>query len=313
MNKISFTQLITYARCPEHFLFRYVLGVKRPPTKFKKQGFAFHETLAFYFEQKKEYKEILDIKDLKDFYAQSLGFALADYETELESSKNLLTKEYLKKEKEIKAEDLLDCGVKGLESYYKDIRNLKPDLIEADFSFQVSRFNFNNNERFKSSFDKKSERDFGKYKNNKFNKENLEIIGRIDLSDTSNVLYDIKTTRKTPRSQEVQYDPQLTIYQLGYRSLKSIFPRALAKDYIVFAKKEPKIIRFKVKNPYFKENSLLQNVRQILSGIENRVFYCLHPSESWVCSKEWCGYYKLHEEIRKFGLEKFLNKYSNKL
>ena len=33
MKHVSFSQVMTYVRCPQHYLFRYILGIKRQPRK----------------------------------------------------------------------------------------------------------------------------------------------------------------------------------------------------------------------------------------------------------------------------------------
>ncbi len=275
---MSFTQLMTYVRCPEHYLFRYVLGFKRVPRKALKHGFSIHETIAYHFDRKKEDAKGLKLVEAQEFFVDVFENALEDYKAELEETKSFLPREYLAKEKEVKVGELIDKGIRGIEAYFKELApRIKPDIVEGSFEVPV--------------------------------RKSLKLVGRIDLTDTKNTIHELKTTSKSPRMQDIQFDPQLALYQLGFETLKHTMPSEIHKEYIVFGKKDAKIAHFQVARPFLNKAVVLRYICAIMDAIERRIFYCLHPAESWICSKEWCGYYKFHRELQKFGLEKFIAKY----
>ncbi|MDP2734635.1 MAG: hypothetical protein Q8P12_00320, partial [bacterium] len=78
---------------------------------------------------------------------------------------------------------------------------------------------------------------------------------------------------------------------------------------IVLSKNNPRIVRFKVVRPFIDKRTVLHQVNSIMEAAKNNIFYCLHPAESWICSKEWCSYYKLHQEAKKLGMPAFMRKY----
>lgn len=278
MKHVSFTQLMTYVRCPEHFLFRYILGIKRPPGKAMKHGFALHETFAYHFDQKKKDSKGLKVRDAKEFFVEVFRNALEEYEIEMEETRSLITKEFLLKEKEIDVNQLVATGLRGIDVYFKEMNpKMFPDLVEEPFSIPAG--------------------------------SNLQLVGKIDMTDKKGVIHELKTTRRMPNAQDIQLDQQLAIYQLAYKSLKGKLPKGITKDYIVFSKRDAKIVQFKVLKPFFDKNVVLRNVGTIMEAVRHNIFYCIHPAESWVCSKEWCGYFKLHKELRKMGLAKFMAKY----
>ncbi len=280
MKHVSFTQIMTYVRCPEHYLFRYLLGIKRPPGKAQKHGFALHETFAYHYEQKKQDTKGITAGEAKEFFADVFKGALEDYELEMQGTKPLLTIEKKKKERQVNIGMLLDSGVWGIDVYFKQMNpRIVPDLVEAPFAIPSGI-------------------------------KNLELSGRMDLTDVKGVIHEMKTTRRSPSAQDILVDPQLAIYQLAYHSLKGRFPTAITKDYIVFSKKDAKIVQFKVAKPMIEKRSVLENVATIMNAVKHNIFYCIHPAESWMCSKEWCGYYKLHKELRKTGLAKFMKKHT---
>ena len=276
---MSYSQLMTYVRCPEHWLFRYKLGIKRQPRKVFKHGFALHETLQYHFEQKKQDGKGIQLAEAKEFFVNSFTSALEDYRQELAEARPFLTREYLSKERSIRAEDLVDTGLRGLEVYFKQLnRYIDPDLIEEPFSF--------------------------------FARPGLEVTGRIDLADKKGVIHELKTTRVTPNKQDIRSDAQLAIYQIGYQEATGRAPSGISKDYIVLSKNNSKIVRFHVVRPFIDKRTVLRNIAAIADAIQNNIFYCIHPAESWICSKEWCPYYKLHQEVKKLGLPAFLKKYA---
>lgn len=281
MKHLSFTQLMTYIRCPEHYLFRYKLDLPRLPRKVLKHGFALHETFAYHFDQKKKDGKGLKPKEAQEFFADVFQSGLEDYEQELHDAKFLLSKEYLLKEKSVDVSELFDTGAKGIAVYFKEMNpKIKPALVEAAFSIPIQK--------------------------------DIELIGQIDLTDTKDVIHEMKTTRKSPNMQDIRSDAQLAIYQLGFQTLTKRLPKGISKDYIVLSKKDPKIVRFQVSRPFLDRKAVLGTVVSILSAMKNNIFYCLHPAESWICSKEWCGYWSVHKELRKLGLQRFIQKYSKR-
>lgn len=272
---------MTYVRCPEHFLFRYRLGMPSAPRKVFKHGFALHETLEYHFDQKKQDGKGVKLSEAKEFFAQAFLNALDDYADELEKARPFLTREYLSKERRISVKEMLETGMKGLEVYFRRLnRYISPDLVEEPFSFKV--------------------------------KDGLELTGRIDLTDTDGVIHELKTTRNTPNKQDIRSDAQLAIYQIGYKEITGHAPKGISKDYIVLSKNNPRIVRFRVVRPFIDTKTVLRDVSAVMDAVHKNIYYCLHPAESWICSKEWCSYYKFHQELKKVGLESFMEKYERK-
>jgi len=279
MKQVSFTQLMTYVRCSEHYLFRYVLGIRRQPRKVFKHGFAMHETLQYHFEQKKEDGKGIALAEAKEFFVDSFGSALEDYKQELEEARPYLTREYLSKERHVNVGDMIDTGLKGLEVYFRYLNPyIEPDLVEEPFAFSV--------------------------------RPGLEVVGRMDLTDKKDVIHELKTTRVTPNHQDIRTDAQISIYQIGYKEVTGHAPRGISKDYIVLSKNNPKIVRFRVVRPFIDKKTVLRSIETIMDAVQKNIFFCLHPAESWICSKEWCAYYKLHQELKKLGFQAFMEKYA---
>ena len=209
----------------------------------------------------------------------SFGSALEDYKQELEEARPFLTREYLSKEKQVSVGDMVETGLKGLEVYFKHLNPyIFPDLVEESFEFSAGK--------------------------------EVKVIGRIDLADAKGVIHELKTTRVTPNKQDIRADAQLAIYQIGYKAITGQAAKGISKDYIVLSKNNPKIVRFRVARPFIDKKQVLRNISAIMDAVGRNIFYCLHPAESWICSKEWCSYYKLHQELKKLGFAAFMAKYA---
>ncbi|MDP3900817.1 MAG: PD-(D/E)XK nuclease family protein [bacterium] len=281
MKQVSFSRVMTYVRCPEHYLFRYVLGMSNAPRKVFKHGFALHETIEYHFDQKKQDGRGIKLAEAKEFFAQAFVNALEDYGTELDEARPYLTREYLSKERKISVKDMMETGMRGLEVYFRRLSPyITPDLVEEPFSFKV--------------------------------RQGLEMIGRIDLTDTEDVIHELKTTRVTPNKQDIRSDAQLAIYQIGYKEITGHAPKGISKDYVVLSKNNSKIVRFRVVRPFIDKRTVVRNVSAIMDAADKNIFYCMHPAESWICSKEWCSFYKFHQELKKTGLSAFMEKYREK-
>ena len=275
---ISFSQLMTYVRCPEHYLFRYMLGIKRPPTKAMIRGSAIHDTLASDYIQKKNRGFAMKEREAQELYENLLAQHMEKYKKGLGESSFLLTKEFLQREENTSVSELLDAGTRGIRAYKREVeRKTEPVLVEASFGIPMSK--------------------------------DMEIVGRIDLADTSSIVHETKTAKKKPALQDVASDPQIAFYILGYEALTGQRPKSMVKDFIIFQKLEASIVRYPVVKSSIDQKTLFRYIKNVLQAIKQNVWYCLHPADSWICSKEWCGYWKLHKELRRLGLPKFVEKY----
>lgn len=277
--RISFSQLMTYVRCPEHYLFRYIFGIRTPSGKAMKQGSALHDAIAQDYMKKMEEGKAFSVTDAQGAYEMLLRKHLESYYEELEKSSSLITKEFMEKERKVSSSDLLDAGRRGIAVYKREIEK-HTDPLFAEEPFEIPLRN------------------------------NIELIGRIDLVDTSHILHETKTTKKKPVLQQAAMDLQLAFYQFAYEYLTSQKPRSLVKDFLILGKKEAFVARYPVRQSAINTSSLFRIIDAISFAIRNNIWYCVHAADSWICSEGWCGYSKMHQELRRIGLERTRQKYS---
>lgn len=283
MKHISISQILTYIQCPEHYLFRYVLGIKIPPRKAITNGKSIHQATAEYYKYKKENNQDLSLMDYKNLYYEKLKQNLEEYKKELEETSWLIDKNYLEKEKEIDDKSLETSGLMGVEVYYKDeAKDRKMKEIEKEL-------------RIKTNL-------------------GIDLLGYVDFINETDDIYELKTSSRTPNLQELEKDPQLNYYYMLYKNISNKNNVDFEKTFIILTKM-PKLVKFRINSSQFvvKEDILLYYISNIIKAINNNIWYCIHKSDDWVCSKDWCGYYKLHQELREKGLDWIKEKYAKNL
>lgn len=119
---LSVTQLKMYLRCPLQYFFRYVCGLKIPPTGDLTLGRSIHKTLHDNYHQKIRSHRDLPISDITDIYSDHW---------ERESQEAAF-------QKDEKAGKLKDQGVQLLSTYFDTVApTVQPVDVEREFLLQV--------------------------------------------------------------------------------------------------------------------------------------------------------------------------------
>jgi hypothetical protein len=119
-----------------------------------------------------------------------------------------------------------------------------------------------------------------------------------DLIDKKGIVHDAKVKSRMLSEEDIKNDLQLTVEAMAYRALYKKAETGIVMD-ILLDKKIPDVKQIRAKRSLQDINRALSNVSQVNNAISAGVFYCVHPSESWICSEKWCGYYDLHREFSK--------------
>ncbi len=203
MNQYSPTKLNQYLRCPQQFEYRYIRGLKIPPSSSMAQGLSFHGTEEYNFQQKIESHEDIKSNHLKEYYASYLDTKLNEGVEWNEEEKS----EGIEKVKG----GLLDEGVKLVDAAARDLNpKINPIKVEEAFTIEI-----------------KTEE-----------KDPIEITGRIDLiSKDGDIerIHELKTTARTP--SEISFDHQLQgiVYSMATETKEVEFNYAVKN-------KTPKIV-----------------------------------------------------------------------
>lgn len=117
----------------------------------------------------------------------------------------------------------------------------------------------------------------------------FDLSGQIDIETDDGAIRDTKTKAKTPSQDAADSSEQLSMYDLAKEVCDGAPPTALYLDALVKLK-EPKIVTLQTTRSKAQRQSLLRRIERSAQIIEKGVFTPA-DSNSWVCSRKWCGYF----------------------
>lgn len=116
------------------------------------------------------------------------------------------------------------------------------------------------------------------------------FVSRIDLLDGDKAIRDLKLKSKTPPEDAAKVDMQLTGYDLTYRKTRGEAPSKLVLDCAI-STKVPKLVQREAPPRSLDVLEAFENhVSTVVDAIGKGVFLPA-PSDSWVCTEKWCGYF----------------------
>ena len=125
MNKkyLSFTQLSMFLRCPRQYEFRYIQGIKRPPSGSLVVGKSWHKAVELNYLQKIKSETDLPLEDVQDCFSDTFEQAFAE-EVNLDAGEN--------------PGQLKDQGILITTEHHKTIApKVHPFLVEQDFNLDL--------------------------------------------------------------------------------------------------------------------------------------------------------------------------------
>ena len=272
-----------FAKNPENFFFRHVLGLKMPPAKAFAQGRSVHSSLETHYNQKLQDRKGLPLDEIINIYDKSLISEQETYEADFAETSSFLPPEYIKNETETNFSEMRDVGTKGLVVYKQEIDpGLMPKEVETKFALAT---------------------------------ESVDITGRIDIIDTDGFIRDHKTSKRAPQADDAEDDDQLKIYDLAFRTRYGYKPKGYRKDFIVLTK-TPKIVSCKA-DPMtdYRQKELLRNLNSMIQIMELTIEKNLWHNwtvEKWAKDPKWNGYWKVSRDLHLYGLDYVVKKYINK-
>ncbi len=121
---LSFTQLNMFLRCPRQYEFRYVHGLKVPPSGAMVQGRVWHQTLELNYRQKIDSERDLALGEMQEFFAAQFDEALAGEEVLFEADEA--------------PGQLKDQGTAIVAVHHQAIApNVRPLLVEEKFTVNL--------------------------------------------------------------------------------------------------------------------------------------------------------------------------------
>ncbi len=268
----SISQLLTYLKCPLHYYFRYIEGLKIPPRSAMILGTSVHAALEHNFKQKIESKKDLKVNDLLDVYSTS--FDLAKPETLWEKDEN--------------PSEIKDSGIDLVRAYHTGKDKKGEPMIFREFNPSTRKYEKRIIKPLSPTiqpimveepFEVKFENDV-----------DYIFVGRMDLVDDKYRIRDTKTSAKSPTQDQVDTDLQMTAYSLGFRVKTGRVEKSLVMDYLV-KNHFPKLMSVETKRTDDDIQRLLKILAQISGAIDKGVFYC--SCNPIFCNANNCGYWDL--------------------
>ena len=123
-RQLSYTQLNMFLRCPRQYEYRYVYGLKVPPSGAMVQSRVWHQTVEFNYRQKIRSHRDLTLGEMQEFFAARFDVALASEEVAFEPGE--------------KPGTLKDQGTAVVAAHHKTIApEVRPLLVEEPFTVEL--------------------------------------------------------------------------------------------------------------------------------------------------------------------------------
>lgn len=258
----SWTQINTMLRCGLQYYYRYLRGIKIPPSAALTVGFCYDDALNFNYTTKIKTKQDEPLSVLTDVFHHS--FEKRKEETEFE---------------EEKPDDAENRGVSLIKTARTTpLPEQKVTLTESIMPVDVQRDIYVG-----------------------FEDDPYLLLVILDLISQHNGegafgVRDNKTTKKSYNQGSVDEDLQLTAQSLAFRTEFGVEEAYLGFD-VAVSTQTPKIQVIGTTRTVEQHTRLLRILANMVDAIRKRVFLP-PPNGHWACTPKYCGYWDIcHEEF----------------
>ena len=125
---------------------------------------------------------------------------------------------------------------------------------------------------------------------------NIELSGQVDLAaryrTTGTIIYDDKTSEKSPNTNAATVSPQLSMYALVWKAEKGSLPDALQLNHHVRtpAKRDLKLVQQPTTRDDEDMRVVVARLNATIEAVEAGRFIPA-PADAWQCSEAWCQYW----------------------
>ncbi len=121
---LSATQLNMFLRCPRQYCFRYVEGIKKPPSGAMVQSKVWHQTLENNYKQKIQSDNDLSLSDMQEFFSSRFDDTFSNEDIALENDES--------------TGKLKDQGTSIVATHHEIIApKVRPLLVEEEFRISL--------------------------------------------------------------------------------------------------------------------------------------------------------------------------------
>jgi hypothetical protein len=131
-------------------------------------------------------------------------------------------------------------------------------------------------------------------------RDGFDFVGEQDVvekTETSLVIRDTKTSKKSPSSDIADSSNQLSAYALASQVLDGKLPDALKLDYLIDLKKSTKTMTIESRRDEESTMAYLNRLVNGITSIRSGVFVPA-PDQAWWCAEKWCSYHSICPHVK---------------
>ena len=295
--------------CGQRFVFRYLLGIKRPPNAFLLVGKSTDESVTQDLDHKIETGELLSRADV-------LGISAAKFEEEQKNEAIELDADEKKEGKSLEQVlgEAKDKAITLSGLHHDDAApQINPTKTRRKFSIDMDRFMRGRAKELHKEADERPDKFSQKLLDgqatalNSFAKDGIDFVGEQDIQEVIGnflIIRDTKTSAKspTPSIMDGSSKPgiadeseQLTAYATASYVVDGKLPDKMVLDYLVRTNAATPTVKY-VPTATVRDmddvNVFLNRFTNLIHAMKTGVFTPANQSW-WGCSQKWCGWFDI--------------------
>lgn len=305
-------------KCGIAFEFRYLLGIRRPPSAFLICGKATDKGVTTDLQHKIDTGELEQESVVLDVVRDSVDNDPEKDSIEVFGDDKTKSKEQIIGETKDKAVRLTKAhhGVIAPE--------IRPSQVARKFSINMDKFLRGRAKDFHKQADEQSDKHAARVLNqqaaylNIAARNGVDFVGEMDIveqyrtEETAEmhafdemVVRDTKTSGKSPSANVADESHQLSAYSLAAQVIDGRLPDAVKLDYLVDLKSGPKTMTVASSRTADDVRVYLNRIVNAVATVESGMFTPA-PNAAWWCSAKWCAYHHIcphvvHKELVQIG------------
>jgi len=132
-------------------------------------------------------------------------------------------------------------------------------------------------------------------------RDGFDFVGEQDIvekSESSLVIRDVKTSKKSPSEDTADKSNQLTAYAIASQVLDGKLPTSMKLDYLIDLKKSTKTMTLETRRDDQQVMSYLNRIVNAIASIRSGIFVPA-PDQAWWCDQRYCGYHSICPHVKR--------------
>lgn len=293
------------AKCGIAFEFRYILGIRRPPSAFLICGKATDKGVTTDLDHKIRTGELEQESVILDVVRDAV-------ENDPEKDSIQLDEDESGKSIAQVIGDTKDKAVRLVKAHHGVVApTIRPAQVARKFSIDLDRFLRTRAKDFRQQAEVQTDKHAAKVLDqqarylNVAAREGVDFVGEMDIVEKyhqhppddiidyqTTVIRDTKTSSKSPAANVADESHQLSAYALASQVIDKTLPDAVKLDYLIDLKRETKTMTVESTRSGQDLQAYLNRIVNAVATIESGMFTPA-PNAAWWCSAKWCAYHNM--------------------